>query len=433
MTTHMRSKTYGAFHQPMTRRGMLKSMGVLGVSSAIFPAWMPRLVFSPTQGGVGEQRDVLIAIFQRGGMDGLNVVVPYGEGAGYYDRRPTIGIAEPNGDAQSAIDLDGFFGLHPSLRPLKAIYDQNALSIIHAAGSPDPSRSHFDAMEYMERGTPGERVTSTGWITRHLQSAAWENESPFRAIGMGALIPSSLRGERSALALRSIADFHLVGREEHLGSIQRTLSGLYTVDAPTDLLQSQAAQVFNAMDMLTELSQDDYTPAYGAEYPESDFGYALRQIAQLIKADVGLEVGCVDIGGWDTHEYQGGADGQMAGLLDDFARGMAAFYADLHDEMPHITVVSMSEFGRRVEENASRGTDHGHGNCMFIMGGGAQGGVYADWRGLTPEALDEGDLAVTTDYRDILAEVLSKRVLSTNLDQVFPNYTPVIHDLLRSR
>lgn len=433
MTSPIRNRPRAVPGPAVSRRDALRSMGVIGVSSAMYPGWVPRLVFSPTSGGVGAQRDVLVAIFQRGGMDGLNVVVPYGEGAGYYDRRPTIGIAEPDGGEQSAIDLNGFFGLHPALRPMKAIYDDDALTVIHAAGSPDPSRSHFDAMEYMERGIPGDKTTANGWITRHLETAAWENESPFRAVGMGALIPSSLRGEHSALALRSIADFHLVGREEHLGRIQRTLSGLYTVNAPSDLLQSQAAEVFNAMDLLNQLALEEYVPANEAEYPESEFGEGLQQIAHLIKADVGLEVACVDIGGWDTHESQGAADGELANLLDDFARGMAAFYADMYDEMPRITVVSMSEFGRRVEENASGGTDHGHGNCMFIMGGGAQSQVYADWRGLAPEALDEGDLAVTTDYRDILAEVLSKRVLNTHLDQIFPNYTPVIHDLLRSR
>jgi uncharacterized protein (DUF1501 family) len=168
-------------------------------------------------------------------------------------------------------------------------------------------------------------------------------------------------------------------------------------------------------------------------YPESEFGFAMQQVAQLIRADIGLEVACVDIGGWDTHEYQGGAEGYHASLLADFAGGMAAFYADMHDEMPNITVVSMSEFGRRVAENASRGTDHGHGNCMFLMGGGVSGGVVADWPTLRPEALDEGDLEVTTDYRDVLAEVLLKRVLNPAVADVFPNYTPVVRDLLRAR
>lgn len=377
-------------------------------------------------------RDVLIVIFQRGGMDGLNTVVPFGEGAAYYDKRPTIAIAEPDGSDSAALDLDGFFGLHPALRPLKDIYDDGALTVIHGVGSPNPSRSHFDAMEYMERGIPGDKITGTGWITRHLTSAPWKNESPFRAVGMGAMIPAALRGTVSALALRSIADFHLQGREDQLASIQRTLAGLYTVTAPTDLLTAQAAGVFNTIDLLGQLAVAEYSPANGAEYPDTEYGLGLRQIAQLIKADVGLEIACVDIGGWDTHDNQGGADGSMAELLYELGGGLAALYADLQDQMAHITVVTMSEFGRTAVENASEGTDHGRASAMFVMGGGATGGVYADWRGLHAAVLDEGDLAVTTDYRDVLAEILVKRVQNDALDQIFPDYTPTIRDIIKS-
>ncbi|MCU0497536.1 MAG: DUF1501 domain-containing protein [Anaerolineae bacterium] len=419
----------------LSRRNFLSSLGIVGISSAVFPSWMPKLVFSPQgQQAARGDRDVLVAIFQRGGMDGLNAVVPYGEGANYYDKRPTIAIPEPDGSDSAAIDLDGFFGLHPALRPLKDLYDVGTLGIIHAAGSPHPSRSHFDAMEYMERGTPGDKTTSTGWITRHLNSAAWQNESPFRAVGMGALVPSSLQGNMSTLALRSIADFHLAGRRDQLAGIQRTLSGLYAVQSGgDDLLLAKAAGVFNTMDMLQDLAAMGYTPANGAQYPDSEFGLGLRQIAQLIKADVGLEVACVDVGGWDTHEYQGGTDGTFAYLLDDFARGLAAFYTDMQDYMSNITVVSMSEFGRTATENASQGTDHGHGNCMFVMGGGVQGGMYARWKGLHAEALDMGDLDVTTDYRDVLTEILLKRIKNEAIDQIFPNYQATMLDIIHAR
>lgn len=400
--------------------------GVLGVSRNLFPSWMPRLVFGQ-QGG--RERDVLVVIFNRGGMDGLNAVVPFGEGAGYYDRRPTIAIAEPNGTDDSAINLNDFFGLHPRLRPLKDIYDAGRLTIIHAVGSPDPSRSHFEAMEFMERGIPGDKMTPTGWIARHLATASWQNQSPFRAVGMGTMLPASLRGEISALALRSIADFHLGGRQDQLAQIQRTLSGLYRVDTPTDILTGQAAQVFNTINQLQEIAEQYYQPQYGAEYPDSEFGWGLRHIAQLIKADVGLEVACVDSGGWDTHDGQGSVDGEMAYLLDDFARGLAAFYTDLQDYMNRITVVSMSEFGRTATENASAGTDHGRASVMFVMGGASKGGVYADWRGLKDDVLDDGDLAVTTDYRDILAELLIKRVKNPAVDQIFPNHVVQIHDI----
>ncbi|MBC7872215.1 MAG: DUF1501 domain-containing protein [Chitinophagaceae bacterium] len=420
-----------------SRRNFMQSlgaMGVVGLSKSLFPAWMPRLAFAPRlQVPPAGGRDTLVVIFQRGGMDGLNVVVPFGEGANYYDRRPTIAISEPGVGEGRAIDLDGFFGLHPALRPLKDVYDAGALSVIHGAGSPDPSRSHFDAMEYMERGTPGTKTSTTGWVNRHLETASWQNDSPFRAIGMGAMVQSALRGPVSALALQSIADFHLQGREEHLATIQRTLSSLYSIQAPTDLISSQASEVFATMQLLSQLNASEYVPANAAEYPDSDFGMGLKQIAQLIKAEVGLEVACIDIGGWDTHEEQGGADGQLAGLLDDFGRGMAAFYADLRESMGNVTVVSMSEFGRRVEENGSAGTDHGHGNCMFVMGGGVTGGTFSRWNGLSEDALDEGDLAVTTDYRDVLTEILIGRLGNTAVDQIFPNYTANLPGIIRAR
>ncbi len=416
-----------AFHSKTTRRDFARLAGVIGLSSTLFPRWMPRLAFRPQQAAPG---DILVVIFQRGGMDGLNVVVPYGEGGPYYDRRPTLAIPAPDGSDNAALDLDGFFGLHPALRPLHEIFQAGDLAVIHAAGSPDPSRSHFDAMEFMERGTPGEKLTATGWINRHLQAAAWQNDSPFRAIGLGTITPSSLRGSIPALGLQSIADFHLAGRDDQLAVIQRTLASLYHVPAPQGDLDLQAAEVFASSDILMRLAQTDYTPQYGAEYPDSDFGFGLRQIAQLIKAQVGLEVACLDIGGWDTHEDE---EGQIAGNLDDFARGLGAFYADLQDYREGVTVVTMSEFGRRVEENASRGTDHGHGNCMFVLGGGVNGGVHTHWPGLNDEALDDGDLAITTDYRDVLAEILTNRVLNPAVGQVFPNFTPTPQGILVPR
>ncbi|MBI5961136.1 MAG: DUF1501 domain-containing protein [Chloroflexi bacterium] len=414
-----------------SRRDFARLAGVIGLNSALFPRWMPRMAFRPQQQNA--PGDILVVIFQRGGMDGLNVVVPYGEGSAYYDRRPTIAIPEPDGGDNAALDLDGFFGLHPALRPLHEIYQAGHLAVIHAAGSPDPSRSHFDAMEFMERGTPGEKLTSTGWINRHLQTSAWQNDSPFRAIGMGTIVPTSLRGPVSALSLQSIADFHLSGRDDQLAVLQRTLASLYHVPAPVDVLGIQAAEVFASSDILIRLAQSGYEAEYGAEYPNSDFGQGLQQVAQLIKAHVGLEVACLDIGGWDTHEDQGSANGQMASLLDDLARGLGAFYADLQDYRNEVTVVTMSEFGRRAEENASAGTDHGHGNCMFVMGGGLNGGVYARWPGLSDDALDDGDLAITTDYRDVLAEVLAGRVLNPAVDQIFPNFTPTPQGILVPR
>jgi uncharacterized protein (DUF1501 family) len=372
--------------------------------------------------------DTLIVIFQRGGMDGLSAVIPYAEGSNYYDKRPNIAIPD-----NQVLDLNGFFGLHPTLAPLKDIYDNGQLAVVHATGSPDPTRSHFDAMEYMERGVPGDKMTPTGWLSRHLQSVPWTNESPLRAVTMGTMVQSSLRGAASALAMQSIGEFSLNGPDHHLQMIQRNLAQMYRVPNAQSMLERQAKDTLSTMSFLSRLSGSEYTPSYEAQYPESDFGRGLRQIAQLIKSEVGLEVACVDIGGWDTHENQGSQDGQFAGLINDLGQGLAAFHNDMQDYMDRVTVVTMSEFGRRLEENASAGTDHGHGNCMFVMGSGVNGGVYTDWPTLAPDALDDGDLKITIDYRDILSEILVQRMSNPVIDQIFPNYTLNMRGIMKPR
>lgn len=403
----------------VTRRGFLKSagaLGVIGASKSLFPGWMPNLAFaSEVRQAPG---DILVCIFLRGGMDGLSAVVPYFEGERYYDKRPTQAIPEAQ-----LVDLDGRFGLHPAMAPLKELYDEGTFAVIHAAGSPDESRSHFDAMQYMEYGTPGDKSTHSGWLGRHLQTAAWQNDSPFRAVGMGAMVAQSLQGPVVPLAIKSIADFHFRGRESELLQLQTFLASLYAVDLPPDILGEQAGMVFDTVELLQDLDARSYMAVAGATYPDTEFGMGLKQIAQLIKAEVGLEVGTVDLGGWDTHEGQGTLDGEFNHLLTELSQGLHAFYSDLGEAMRNITVVTMSEFGRRLEENGSAGTDHGHGNVMFVMGGGAKGGqVFTDWPGLTPDALDDGDLAITTDYRDVLAEIVKGRLLNTATDQIFPNH-----------
>lgn len=420
----------------INRRAFLQAsgaVGVLGASKSLFPSWMPRLAFR-AQENWSQPGDTLITIFLRGGLDGLSAVVPYFEGANYYDQRPTQAVAEPGSGNGSAVDLDGRFGLHPALASLKELYDEGDLAIVHATGSIDPSRSHFDAMKFMEYGTPGEKYVGTGWIGRHLQSASWQNESPFRAVGMGLMIPDSLRGPVSSLAIKSITDFHFRGREDEALRLQQSLAQLYTVQAPTDSLGRQAGLVFDTIDMLESLNTANYRPANGAVYPDNEFGMGLQQVAQLIKANVGLEVATVDLGGWDTHEYQGTLDGGFNGLLSVLSQGLAALYADLQAHMQHVTVVTMSEFGRTVAENASSGTDHGHGNVMFLLGGGTLGGqVFTRWPSLALDALDDGDLAITTDYRSVLAEVVSKRLLNTAVSEVFPNFVPEPLGLFQQR
>jgi uncharacterized protein (DUF1501 family) len=401
----------------LSRRTFIRSLGIagiIGISKSLFPSWMPSLAFAQPR---AERGDILIVIFLRGGMDGLSAVVPYFEAA-YYDARPTQHVPEV-----SVVDLDGRFGLHPAMAPLKELYDDSVLGIIHAAGSPNDTRSHFDAMQFMEYGTPGEKSIGTGWLGRHLQLTAERNQSPFRAIGMGQMVAQSLRGPVSPLAIKSIADFHFKGRESELLRLQESLASLYQIDAPTDMLSSSAGLVFDTAEMLQQLSAEPYIPSGDSAYPDTEFGMGLKQIAQLIKAEVGLEVACIDLGGWDTHEGQGTLDGTFSQLLQELSGGLHALYTDLSEQMRDITVVTMSEFGRCLQENGSAGTDHGHGNIILLMGGGVKGGqVFSDWPTLEPESLSDGDLAVTTDYRDVLAEVLAQRLGNDQLTEIFPRH-----------
>jgi uncharacterized protein (DUF1501 family) len=370
-----------------------------------------RLTSAPTA------RDVLICIFQRGGADGLNMVVPHGD-AGYYAQRPSLAIGAPGRDA-GAIDLDGFFGLHPSLGALKEIWDARQLAVVHACGSPDPTHSHFDAMDNLERGAPGERSVATGWLGRHLAATQQAGDSPFRAVGFGALLQASLRGG-AATALTSLEAFRLQARPPELPRVAAAHGQLYR---GSGLLAGAGQQTLAALAIMQKLNPGQYRPSDGARYPDTPYGQALMQIAQLVKADVGLEVACADIGDWDTHVSQGGAEGEMAANLQEFGDGLRALYTDLSASLGRVTIVTMSEFGRRVAENGGGGTDHGHGNAMLVLGGNIAGGrVYGEWPGLAAERLyGPGDLAITTDFRDVLGEIVSKR-LGGALGEVFPGY-----------
>lgn len=399
----------------------LQAAGALLFGNALvaLPSWMPSIRLADPH--VGPRGDTLVCIFLRGGADGLNMVVPHGDDH-YYSHRPTIGIPRPDDNSETlrTLDLDGFFGLHPALEPLQAIFQAGDMAFVHATGSPDDSRSHFEAMALMERGAAARDYT--GWIARHLASLDTGNESALRAIGIGEMLPASLTGAVSATALQSIADYHLQGRDERVGEMQALLHTLYSQD--DDMLSAVAGQTMAAMEVLSGLDMANYVPR-GRAYPERNFGRGMQTVAQLVRADVGVEVACVDLGGWDTHVVQGSTEGQMANLMGELAGGLAAFYEDLQDKAENVTVVVMSEFGRRLQENSGLGTDHGHGNMMMVMGGGILGGrVYADWPGLAEEQLaGPGDLEITTDYRDVLGEILSKRLNNPYTADVFPGYT----------
>jgi uncharacterized protein (DUF1501 family) len=399
-----------------SRRAFLKgsALAMFGVGS--MPGWLSRSLYAADSSGT--RKKILVAIFQRGAVDGLNMVVPFGEPR-YYALRPSIGIPTPDGTPNSAVDLDGFFGLHPALAPLKPMYDARHLAIVDAVGSPDPTRSHFDAQDYMESGTPGLKGAD-GWLNRALPQEAGP-VSPLRAVSLGDTLARSLRGHNDAVAVRSLNDFQV-----HDASGAMAFQSMY--ENSSDItLHGTGKETFNAVKIVQSIQKQTYVPASGANYGNGGFGKSLQQIAQLIKANVGVEVAFADIGGWDTHVNETGGrpvDGQLANNLTQFGQGLAAFYQDLGDRMEDVTLVTMSEFGRTVKENGDRGTDHGHANVMFVMGGDVRGGkVYGDWPGLEQEQLyEERDLALTTDFRDVLGELVARHVGNTNVRSVFPGY-----------
>lgn len=367
------------------------------------------------------RRKTLIAIFQRGAVDGLNMVVPFGESA-YYDARQNIAIRKPNGSADAAINLDGFFGLHPSMQSFKSLWDSKRLAIVHAAGSPDNTRSHFDAQDYMESGTPGVKSTRDGWLNRYLQAKTDPSKSLFRAVSMTQQMPRAMQGRAPAIAMSNLAEFRIRAGQSS-GSVQGGFEEIYEQTA-NDALHNTGKETFEAINYLKQVNPAQYKPENGATYPANAFGNALRQTAQLIKAGVGLEVAFTDVGGWDTHVNQGNQQGQLSNLLRNFSSAIAALYMDLGQRMDEVVILTMSEFGRTVRENGNRGTDHGHANAMFILGNSVRGGkVYGEWPGLKSSQLYEGrDLALTTDFRDVFGEIAQKHLGAANLKVVFPGY-----------
>ncbi len=354
--------------------------------------------------------------------------MPFGE-ADYYRARPGIAIARPGAGADAAVDLDGFFGFNPRLAPLKPFWDQRVLAIVHACGSPDSTRSHFDAQDYMETATPGVKTTADGWLNRYLQVKKTEqtaspgaggSASAFRAVSLTPQLPRMLQGSAPAVAMNQIAQFGIRAGQPNAGA---TFESLYA-EARDRVLGGTGREAFDAMKTLKAADPSRYEPEHGADYPRTPFGQALKQIAQLVKADVGLEVAFAEIGGWDTHVNQGSSQGQLATRLDDFARGLSALVVDLGERMSDTVVLTMSEFGRAVNENGNRGTDHGHGNAMMVIGGGVRGGqVHGRWPGLSVDRRYEGrDLAVTTDFRDVFGEIVVRHLGVADPRPIFPGY-----------
>lgn len=411
----------------LSRRNFL-GLSAGAFATAMVPAWVPRVAMADSE---SSSRDVLVSLFLRGGADSLTLCVPHGDDA-YYDLRPTLAVPQPDSSAaDKAIDLDGFFGLPPSLQPLVEPWQDGKLTIVHACGLPDTTRSHFDAMHMMEVGQEAPPSSLfTGWLGRHLQATAPTLEEGFlRAFGIGAGLQRTLVGGPKTLPIGDLETFGLAGDPGTFDARRAALEAMYST--ATGPLSSAALTTFSTIELLEEIDFDSYQPAGGAVYPQGEFGTALRSTAALIKAEVGVEAIAIDLGGWDTHEFQGPLEGQMSFLMANLGEGLAAFHKDLFTGgKDNVLVVAMSEFGRNARENGSAGTDHGHGGAMLVLGGSVNGGqVISQWPGLAPELLYEGqDLQITVDYRDILTEILTECLDNPDFRTVFPDTSYVPKD-----
>jgi uncharacterized protein (DUF1501 family) len=415
----------------LSRREFL--VGCSSAIAALAGARLTQLAFASPAEANAEDHEILVVVFLRGGWDVLNVVPPIsGADRGYYEEaRP--GLKVPSTGEGAALDLDGQFGLHPAMGALYDLYGNGNLAIVHAVGLTNDTRSHFDAMQYIELGTPESKTTASGWITRHMESAPNIPATIFMpSLAAGSSQPGSLLNDNQTVVMNSPGDISLAGHWNYLDSQRIALRRLY--DGNTWLYQA-GTQTLNAVDLIESLDPGDYVPSNGAVYPETTFGRHLQGIAQMIRMDLGLRVATVDLGGWDTHENQGaGSGGYLEGLLGQVSNGLSALYTDLDGSSSNyasrLTMVVMSEFGRRLKENNNLGTDHGHGSVMLVMGGQVNGGkVYGNWPGLAPEQLFDGaDLDVTTDYRQVLCEILMRRLGNPNLMHIFPglqSYQPL--------
>lgn len=425
-----------AEYNSLSRRQFLGNTAKVGGLLALAPAWLPRVVLAQDDDGT---RDVIVSIYLRGGSDGLTMCVPYAD-ANYYLKRPSLSIAAPSADPNSARDLDGFFGLPPALAPLLEAYQANQLLIVHATGSVDPSRSHFDAQKYMEVGKPADPSIGTGWLGRHLISAApMDPNATLRASGVGNYgLAKTLVGGPKTLPIPDLDNYDLTGASATKAARTAWLTTAYSRVA--DPLKANALNTQATINLLNTINFAGYAPMGGAVYPSGSFGYAIKSTAALLAANIGVEAVHIDIGGWDTHNNQGILSGTMANLMTSLAQGVSAFHKDIFTRNINVTVVILSEFGRVVAQNGSAGCDHGHGNCMFFLGQNVIGGRVLckttggalGWPGLGPGQLYQNqDLHVTIDHRHLLAEIVSKRLGNgANLPSIFPNFTPVFQGIV---
>ncbi len=406
---------------PLSRRSVLRGMGVLGAGAITLTA-TEAVNTQVAMAAPGYSGDTLVVLSLRGGFDGLSAIVPAGD-PDFYRLRPTLGVPK-----NVLLPLDATFGMHPAMAPLKELWDTGALGAVHGVGSSNPSRSHFAAMEDMERAAPGTSLR-TGWLDRTLGLSATGGTFAGVQVGSAGGLSQHLLGSRGALAMKTVKDFKISGpwSPEENARWSTALASLHAEGPPTVAASGRSAlQAIDAMGSL---------PAAGAGYPKGQLGEALSDLARLLKGDVGVQAAAVDYGDWDMHAGLGGHDkGWMRDKLTELSTALAAFHADLGARMATTTVVTLSEFGRRVLENGSGGLDHGHGNLVLMMGGGVVGGkVHGRWPGLGARSLDDGALAGTSDYRSIIGEVLTKRCGAGSLSEVFPGFRGDALGVVRGR
>lgn len=408
-----------------TRRAFLKGAGiaVFGISLGGIPTFVARAAESLKQKSIFRKKKVLVCIFQRGAMDGLMAVTPF-EDAYLKSARPTLFIEA--GNNKPLLDLDGRFGLHPSFKSFAPLFKEKRLAIVHGIGSPNNTRSHFDAQDYMESGTPFNKGTSSGWLNRTVGLMGHE-PSPFAAVSLTTSMPRSLYGNNDALAISNLSDFVLQTKENKFsaGMVAKSFEDLYD-ETTSSLLKETSKESFDAVKMLQKTDVKNYQPSNGAVYPKTSLGNALQQIAQLIKMDIGLEVAFAEHIGWDTHVRQGTLEGTFAKSASDLSDSIAAFWADLGDTFQDdVTLMTMTEFGRTVKQNGTGGTDHGRASCNFILGNDVNGGkVHGFVKPLAVENLEDGrDQPVTTDFRAVFSEVANKHLLINDNKILFPDWS----------
>ena len=411
----------------ISRRGFVKAGGLalFGISLGGIPSFLAEAAASTLKPALFKKKKIMVCIFQRGAMDGLMAVTPFTDDY-LKAARPTLFMsAAQGGKNKPLIDLDGKFGLHPSMQAFESLFRERQMAIVHGIGSPNNTRSHFDAQDYMESGTPFSKGTSSGWLNRAVGLLGHEAATPFQGVSLTSSLPRSFYGNNPSVAISNLADFNiqLKGNQADANRAAKSFEDLYD-QASSGLLKDTGKESFEAIKMLQKTNAQAYKPEYDVVYPNTALGKSLKQIAQLIKMDVGLEVAFAESGGWDTHFNQGTDTGIFARNVNDLSSSITAFWTDLTKYQDEVTVMTMTEFGRTVAQNGTGGTDHGRASCNFILGNDVNGGmVHGIVNPLAKENLEDGrDLAVTTDFRSVFSEVADKHLGINNDKILFPNW-----------